>query len=44
MYTIKADRHSVGYKTSDPDFEFKDHKQYFDNTMQFYLTTDEFID
>jgi serine phosphatase RsbU (regulator of sigma subunit) len=44
MESIKADRHSIGYKTSDPDFEFHDHKLDFDDTMQFYLTTDGYID
>ena len=44
MSSIKADRHSIGYKTSDPDFEFHDHILHFDDTMQFYLTTDGYID
>jgi len=44
MESIKADRHSIGYKTSDPDFEFHDHVLHFDDTMQFYLTTDGYID
>ena len=44
MNSIKADRHSIGYKTSDPDFEFHDHLLHFDDTIQFYLTTDGYID
>ncbi len=44
MNIVKADRHSIGYKTSDPDFEFHDHQLGFTDTMQFYLTTDGYID
>jgi len=42
--SIKADRHSIGYKTSDPDFEFHDHALDFDENMQFYITSDGYID
>jgi len=41
---VKADRHSLGYKTSNADFVFKNHSLIFDETMQFYLTTDGYID
>lgn len=41
---IKADRHSLGYKTSNADFKFTDHALSFDQTIQFYLTTDGYID
>jgi len=44
MKRIKGDRHSIGYKTSDPDFEFHDHSLGFDETMQFYITSDGYID
>lgn len=44
MSMIKADRHSLGYKTSNADFVFKNHSLSFDKTMQFYLTTDGYID
>ncbi len=44
MTMIKADRHSLGYKTSNADFIFKNHSLTFDETMQFYLTTDGYID
>ncbi|MEA3490315.1 MAG: transporter substrate-binding domain-containing protein [Campylobacterota bacterium] len=41
---IKADRHSLGYKTSNTDFMFSNHQLSFDQTVQFYLTTDGYID
>jgi len=44
MDMIKADRHSIGYKTSDPDFKFKNHHLCFNDMMSFYLTTDGYID
>jgi len=42
--TIKGSRHSIGYKKSDPNFEFKEHTIQVTKGMQFYLTTDGFID
>ena len=42
--TIKADRHSIGYKTSDPHYIFNDHHIPFEASMRFYLTTDGYID
>ncbi|MGB5964137.1 MAG: transporter substrate-binding domain-containing protein [Sulfurimonadaceae bacterium] len=42
--TIKADRHSIGYKTSDPNYTFTDHQLDFDETIQFYITSDGYID
>lgn len=42
--TIKADRHSIGYKTSDPNFIFTDHQLDFNDTMQFYITSDGYLD
>ncbi len=44
MNSIKADRHSIGYKTSDPNFEFHEHRIDFDEHMQFYITSDGYID
>jgi len=44
MKRIKADRHSIGYKSSDPDFEFHDHILDFDAGIQFYVTSDGYID
>lgn len=44
MKRIKADRHSIGYKTSDSGFEFHDHVLDFDEQMQFYISSDGYID
>jgi serine phosphatase RsbU (regulator of sigma subunit) len=44
MKSIKADRHSIGYKTSDPGFEFHDHELDFDEQMQFYISSDGYMD
>ncbi len=44
MKRIKANRHSIGYKTSDPDFEFHDHALDFDENIQFYITSDGYVD
>ena len=44
MKQIKGDRHSIGYKTSDPDFEFHDHRLDFDENIQFYITSDGYVD
>ncbi|XOB63097.1 transporter substrate-binding domain-containing protein [Campylobacterota bacterium DY0563] len=41
---IKGCRHSIGYKKSDADFEFKDHIINVKEGMQFYLTTDGYLD
>jgi serine phosphatase RsbU (regulator of sigma subunit)/ABC-type amino acid transport substrate-binding protein len=41
---VKADHHSIGYKTSDPNYLFYDHHYTFDETLQFYLSTDGYID
>lgn len=42
--TIKGSRHSIGYKKSDPNFEFKEHTIEVKEGMQFYLTTDGYLD
>lgn len=42
--TIKGDRHSVGYKTSDADYQFKDHTIEVNQETWFYMTTDGFLD
>ena len=44
MKRIKGDRHSIGYKTSDSDFEFHNHALDFDENIQFYITSDGYID
>ncbi len=42
--TIKGSRHSVGYKKSDGDFQFKEHTIEVKEGMQFYLATDGYLD
>ena len=44
VQTIKGSRHSIGYKTSKIDFEFKEHTIQVKKGMQFYLTTDGYLD
>jgi len=44
MNIVKADRHSIGYKTSDPYFEFHDHELAFDENIQFYISSDGYMD
>ncbi len=41
---IRGDRHSIGYKKSKADFEFKEHIIDISTETSFYLTTDGFID
>lgn len=41
---IKADRHSIGYKKSDRNFEFKEHVITTQKGMSFYLSTDGYLD
>ena len=41
---IKGSRHSVGYKKSDANYVFKEHIIDTEPGMQFYLTTDGFLD
>ena len=41
---IKGNRHSIGYKTSDSEYEFKDHIIETKEGMSFYLTTDGYLD
>lgn len=42
--TIKGNRHSIGYKKSDADYEFKEYVLEAKEGMQFYLTTDGYLD
>jgi len=44
LQTIKGSRHSVGYKKSKADFEFKEHVLHVKEGMQFYCTTDGYLD
>lgn len=41
---IKGDRHSIGYKTSDSNYQFKNHTINIEKGMQFYITTDGYMD
>jgi len=41
---LKGNRHSVGYKKSDANYEFKEHIISVEEGMQFYLTTDGYLD
>ncbi len=41
---IKGDRHSIGYKKSNADFQFTEHTIQAANEMRIYLTTDGYID
>ena len=42
--TIKGSRHSIGYKKSDANFEFKEHTITVEDRMQFYCSTDGYLD
>jgi len=42
--TIKGSRHSIGYKKSNVDFEFKEHLLHVKDSMQFYCSTDGYFD
>jgi serine phosphatase RsbU (regulator of sigma subunit) len=42
MKIIKGDRQSLGYKRSDPDFEFTSHIIPVERGMSFYMSTDGF--
>ena len=44
LQTIKGDRQSIGYKKSNAQYEFKEHIINVKDNMQFYITTDGFID
>jgi len=44
LTVIKGSRHSIGYKKSDVNFEFQEHSIDVTEGMQFYLTTDGYID
>jgi len=44
LKTIKGDRHSIGYKKSDANYEFVDHTIDVRLPSQIYLTTDGFLD
>ncbi len=44
LYTIKADRYSVGYKKSDPNHQFKEYIIEVEENMKFYISTDGYYD
>jgi serine phosphatase RsbU (regulator of sigma subunit)/ABC-type amino acid transport substrate-binding protein len=44
LQLIKGDRYSVGYKTCDINYEYKEHLLDVSKGMSFYLTTDGFLD
>ena len=41
---IKPDKHSIGYKKSDINYEFTDHNIDIDDNTRFYITTDGYVD
>ena len=41
---IKGDRYSVGYKKCDKDYTYKEHTINVEKGMQFYITTDGYLD
>ncbi len=43
VITIKGDRHSIGYKKSDIDFDFTSHNVTIENGISFYMTSDGLI-
>ncbi len=44
LKTIKGNRHSIGYKKSKIEYEFKEHIIEIKQDMKFYLTTDGYLD
>jgi len=42
--TIRGDRHSIGYKKSDMNYEFTDHTIKIKSGMKFYMSTDGYFD
>ena len=44
LKVIKGSRHSIGYKKSDAEYEFKEHEINVKSGMKFYLTTDGYLD
>ena len=41
---IKGNRHSIGYRTSDVNYEFTEHIINVQDNMKFYITTDGYLD
>ncbi len=43
-HVIKGNRQSVGYKRSNPDYEFTNHQVHIEPGMSLYMSTDGFVD
>ncbi|MBN2894349.1 MAG: transporter substrate-binding domain-containing protein [Campylobacterales bacterium] len=41
---FKSDRHSIGYKNSDPTYHFSDFEYCYNEMFVFYITTDGYLD
>ena len=44
LKTLKGNRHSIGYKKCDINYEYKEHTIEVKDEMKFYLTTDGYLD
>jgi len=44
LQMVKGDRHSIGYKKSDVNYQFKEHIIKVQKGMKFYLATDGYLD
>lgn len=44
LHLIKGNKHSIGYKKSDPEYKFTQHILNLKEDEQFYITTDGYID
>ena len=44
LHMIKGDRYSVGYKKCDIEYKYKEHIIELEKGMQFYITTDGYLD
>ena len=44
LHMLKGNRYSIGYRTSDSEYIFTDHEIQLDGTIQFYITSDGYID
>jgi len=44
LHVYKGDRESIGYRTSQPDYDFTDHEFTIEEGMRFFITTDGYLD
>ncbi len=44
LSSIKGNRHSIGYRSSDVNYEFTEHIIDVEDNMKFYITTDGYLD